>query len=646
MDTALKKNKKRDPPDPSKGDQGDGDALDYAPERKLAKSLVGPPHLSHIQQAALDFVATGLEKIKDKLQAPKPGQIVDLPLPPYGNLTPRFVNVKSGENIPCIQRQAFLDLKSFVDKKEGLTYVNGPIGFGKSFALYHLYCTLSLYPSYRVLYIPDCSVFGMQPYELLIEAFTSAFAPDLAFLNQSLPHLAAESPHWLRFLRELANHCSTNHLTFVAIIDQHNGLKGPARFQEPTNFPVWTRNLPGAKIIISASANNEDTPIKLDDKKASYWFGDGYSSTELGTWQQRANFFGGQDLSALTELCQNSPFELSSLEDIHKAQPTLALAEVQANWQKTRTKEMRASHDEYFAKLASPGDPDLTTKRRHAYNRAIHHIASQVPVPPGTAVEFDRQLFFRSSDDVISPVIPIAREMIMLDIQTFDAEEWTTSTLQNVAFDNAMLGKAVEYYLIHRITTTRSIKLTAKEIEFTAAGTQSKNSTTKEVALDNLGIVRFPGSHAPPSLPTANTVFFPINSNYPDIDIFVCQMKPAKPATPGTPAKRGKAAVPAKPAKPAKTVLWAIQVTVGRDPDSHADSWHAGQTVYDDWNAFLTQLKDPVTQLQQPVVMRKLWITATPMKKNFAGSFFCDIVERKKELKAAYPALEHFLWHE
>ena len=106
-----------------------------------------------------------------------------LPLPPVGGLTSRFINTEKDGKIPCIKRDSFKPLKEFIERKEGLTYVHGPQGVGKSFALYHLYCTLSINPKNRVMYICDCAELNDDPFSCLIPALVAAFAEDGLFLS-------------------------------------------------------------------------------------------------------------------------------------------------------------------------------------------------------------------------------------------------------------------------------------------------------------------------------------------------------------------------------------------------------------------------------------------------------------------------------
>jgi len=140
--------------------------------------------------AALDDLV-----LKQQLQNPTVGNYINLPIPAHVGLTSRFTNVKENALLPIIQRQIFTDLQTFVQAKEGLTYVHGPQGFGKSFALYHLFCVLSTYPNNRVLYIPDCGMTNEDSTFKLFKAIGAAFSPDSTFLDSIYPLALSFSDH-------------------------------------------------------------------------------------------------------------------------------------------------------------------------------------------------------------------------------------------------------------------------------------------------------------------------------------------------------------------------------------------------------------------------------------------------------------------
>jgi hypothetical protein len=104
-----------------------------------------------------------------------------------------------------------------------------------------------------------------------------------------------------------------SNLTFYAIFDQHNGLGKERRLEAPTDLLIRPLFLNGRsfKIIISASANNDDQPV-TKDVDTSFPFVKGLEPNELATWRAKCAFFVNEPsaLDDLTELTRNIPLEL------------------------------------------------------------------------------------------------------------------------------------------------------------------------------------------------------------------------------------------------------------------------------------------------------------------------------------------------
>ena len=256
-----------------------------------------------------DFLASLLqEPLKSQLQNPVPGTYVRLPIATFTTATPRFSIVVENGLIPIIQRQSFIDLKAFIEGSfQSTIYVHGPQGFGKSFALYHLVCTLCLSSHNRVLYVSDCAVFNKRPYDNIFKALTAAFSRDQEFLATLLPSFKDQS--WQEIVDHISHYCD-NHkldgkaasLTFYAIFDQHNGLKVENRIT-PCDFFNWSGNLDTSvtkrfKIIISASANNDILLTKKSHETHHYL--SKLSDVELAAWCNHHNFFPNEDHAALS----------------------------------------------------------------------------------------------------------------------------------------------------------------------------------------------------------------------------------------------------------------------------------------------------------------------------------------------------------
>jgi hypothetical protein len=172
----------------------------YSESTKKHKVLEHPDWWLNTLNAAHRFLTLDLADpaLKTLLETSATGSTALLPLPPVGGLTSRFINNEKDGKIPCIQRDAFTSLKMFIEGKKGLTYVHGPQGVGKSFALYHLYCAQSLNPKNRVMYISDCVLLNNQPYDAIMPT-----------LPRHLPERRTQrsattcSPRWTRSLASL-----------------------------------------------------------------------------------------------------------------------------------------------------------------------------------------------------------------------------------------------------------------------------------------------------------------------------------------------------------------------------------------------------------------------------------------------------------
>lgn len=190
--------------------------------------------------------------------------------------------------------------------------------------------------------------------------------------------------------------------TFVAIFDQHNGLKGEARTIAPTNFFKWAYPLPGARILVSASASNQDTDIKLGDIHASYWFADGYTDEELAAWQKKNSFFLDLDLSEVTKVTSNAPFELDLMCQWKEEGDIDDLVAVIEQYGVLRKHQMTLSHDKFVEALPNDG-------KRRQYQICLTYICTARPVIDEVLV-YDRQLFYLDGLR-IKPVLPMALQV-------------------------------------------------------------------------------------------------------------------------------------------------------------------------------------------------------------------------------------------
>lgn len=198
------------------------------------------------------------EELKNQLQNPVSGRIIKLPLTPFIDLSHRLTSVKEDAQLPIIQTCAIDALQTHVQRfPRGFAYVRGPHGFGKSFALYHLFCALSTYPQNRVLYIPDCSALNQN---ILIGSLTSAFAADPTFLRSTLLPRFREPIYWRSIFFYVRIHCNDSKLTFYTILDQHNTAS-------PTcddALPYVSERTDTFPIIVAAAIDNDRERLEYD----------------------------------------------------------------------------------------------------------------------------------------------------------------------------------------------------------------------------------------------------------------------------------------------------------------------------------------------------------------------------------------------
>lgn len=332
-------------------------------------------HLDYIESASLDFLDQ-LHPLQAALQSPKPGSKLLLPVVGFVHLPPRFSNVQEKDfTLAVIQRQSFIDLNSFIEEK-AITYVHGPQGFGKSFALYHLFCALSTSPLHRVLYVPDCSMLNGAGSVCLFEALIAAFARDEQLLADLRPYASVRKEHdWAEIEHLIVTHCDNYQLeglatplTFIAIFDQHNALLLESRKHWPCNIFLsngLARNHNNYKVVISASAtNDEDQPLFKDIAMFPYL--SGLSDLELQAWREHFQFFPNEDFKVLCEMTANNPYELfRAYQTWKESRCSLAFPAVVQAYHDARLGCIQESHSRYLAKRQSGIEYNKTELRIH-----------------------------------------------------------------------------------------------------------------------------------------------------------------------------------------------------------------------------------------------------------------------------------------
>lgn len=181
-----------------------------------------------------------------------------------------------------------------IGREPGLIYVYGPQGVGKSYSLYHFVCKQKKEQKSRVMYLPNCLVLKINPYQHIFKAILSAFSSDNEFIEKYFEFLSlVDELKILQKLFELINqYCETNQISFYVVIDQFNSLKQNERETIPLNFVQWNGFFPKHKVIISVSANNDDSAFYNFDSQMLL-VENGYTANELVIWQSQFGFYPG-----------------------------------------------------------------------------------------------------------------------------------------------------------------------------------------------------------------------------------------------------------------------------------------------------------------------------------------------------------------
>ena len=547
------------------------------------------------------------ESLRKQLQPPKPedprltrGTFIDLPIAPSVGLPDRLTDVKEDEHFSMIQRRSTFELQEAIQKQEGALYIHGPQGFGKSLALYQIFCSLRADPNNRVLYIPSCSSLDNEPYAILFPAIIDAFAEDEALLPTLLPlfHLHL----WTNILIEINDYCNSKAFTFYAIFDQYNGLPEPKRRTIPNNLTEWRIPAPALKIIISASANNQEEPPSTSAHHHHYL--SKLNPAELAAWC--AHYRIPEDPS-LSELTENVPFELSCVRRVFNAKKGESFPKVLLEYRAERLQLLHQVHDKYLEQRKPPL-PDL--KYDTAEHRCMLYMVNELELPIATKLTFDRQLFYASMGETgmrIIPTFPLAKDMVLERIEPLDCDVLAEEVFK-CGLTNDAKGRMAEYYIINCLQKSRKICL--PDLAYVGGHQFGGRDVNTPIRVE-----RFHGLTVPEKLPPGDlaVLFVPSSGKYPDIDFFLYE--------------------------PGLHRLLAFQVTVRTEPWYHPST----SKVLSHWKEFCPADTDII----------KVWFTLFPLGAAFKPTSDAQrsfLAQCKGDLcldfsqapvRAAFPALSH-----
>ena len=324
-----------------------------------------------------------------------------LPLITPNSIQQRF-QVGEDHSVYVIITKSYPLLKTEVESLNFYDYrgicVRGPIGAGKSYLLYLLACDYRLNrQKNRVTYIHDCTAWKRLSYHYLLEALAATFYDDIidgmtiVKWCQAVKESKMEEDMMRTMINALINYIKQNDLLWLVICDQHNALYSSSAVHQIFPFNL-IHFLAGEcrfniKVVVSASANNEDYPIKMkgwlphdvyshrfDDDEFKMWC-DHYQLEHIG----KVNHESEEAVDALFWTGGN-PYEL----DLLWKQPAVTLMEKTMLYRKNRVREMAQSHALFCEKMS--------IQRERNLEECVSRMALGLS-PPNSRVGMDQQLF-------------------------------------------------------------------------------------------------------------------------------------------------------------------------------------------------------------------------------------------------------------
>jgi hypothetical protein len=324
-------------------------------------------------------------------------------------------------NLVVIPRPIMQKLYNYYDAAWKITtttglYLHGPVGAGKSYAIYVLVCYLRrralrdlAYSKHRILYIQDCDQWQRShvanPFQYLMAELIYAFGKDgpighgrmivewANYVMSAERHSIHRQSRFGECWDAVKRHVEEGGLLFTMVFDQLNAiykLKLEATFPytifRPTPWQEVHRN--SYLSVVSASANNEGlvelpawTKLSLDDSDIRY------SEAEFKSVVQQLYSVDPKDrhLERMEIMTGRVPYEVKLLFGCHK--PTQSLDTTLETYINKRATSMEDAHQKFRSQQKSSvlGRVD----------QCIAAMALEVPQSSSVAPSaLDRQLMF------------------------------------------------------------------------------------------------------------------------------------------------------------------------------------------------------------------------------------------------------------
>jgi hypothetical protein len=139
-----------------------------------------------LNMVCLGFVSTAkrfCNELKNTMMATTTASYATVPMSESMSQSHRDRFPLGQSTVNIMHRKVTVQLQQFIQECQGkpAVYVQGPRGVGKSFSLYEIVCRLTIDPTNRVIYIPDCAGWGSKrerASDYLLEIIISTFCND------------------------------------------------------------------------------------------------------------------------------------------------------------------------------------------------------------------------------------------------------------------------------------------------------------------------------------------------------------------------------------------------------------------------------------------------------------------------------------
>ncbi|KAI8895287.1 hypothetical protein BC833DRAFT_529645, partial [Globomyces pollinis-pini] len=411
-------------------------------------------------------------------------------------------------------------------------YVRGPVGVGKSYLLYLLAAEYRLNrQNYRVTYINDCAAWRSRRYLYFLKELVTTFYDDniqgksVVEWCKDVTGSEKEEKMMTLMMDALIYYVKNKQLTWLVICDQHNALYAHSVVvcQFPFNVIHALAQNRGnnIKVVISASANNEGYPTKMNGWYTHDISSHRFDDNEFKMWCDHYRLENIDNVDPESEEAVDAffwtggiPYEL----DLLWKQPKKTLLEKTILYRNKRVGEIAESHGKFCRKLSDEEKLNL--------KECISRMALGLSPPEGLE-GMDRQIFDIIDDgnghEIITALSPVGRDALI----TYYGRDLVTplglaaELVFQGGFTNDTKEIIIEKYIITMLEISKLFSFKPRKIKKNGC-LSKKKGTAKYIEIAE--VIHFSGN----KLPLQNTfrtgsktMFVPQSPNYPGFDFYI-----------------------------------------------------------------------------------------------------------------------------